>query len=126
MANSRLFQFQYSYERDLAHIVPVISIGASGAPTIQNGKGLVSIVRNSTGNYTLTLKDNFYLLMGVTCTSLSGSSAPAAPLLNIVSQTVNSSTKTIVIQLRDVAGVAADPASGEILMMHILLRMAST
>jgi len=125
MANSRLFQFSYSYERDLAHIVPKISIGASGAPTIVNGKGVVSVVRNSAGNYTLTLKDPFYLLMGVSCTSISGSSAPAAPILNVVSETVNS-TKTIIIQLRDSAGVATDPASGEILMMHILLRMAST
>jgi hypothetical protein len=125
MANSRLFQFSYSYERDLVRIPLKISIGSSGAPTVSNGKGLASIGRNSAGNYTLTLKDNFFLLMGLNARFLSGASAPAAPSVNIVSESVSSS-KQIIIQCRDIAGAAADPASGEIMMLEVVCRNAST
>ena len=124
MASSRRFQFTYSYERDLVRLPLKISIGSSGAPTISNGKGLVSITRNSAGNYTLQLKDMFNVLMHVGM-SIQSSSAPAAPIMHVVSETVNS-TKTIVIQCRDAAGVATDPASGEKLMIEVVARNAST
>lgn len=102
-----------------------VNIGATGAPTIANGKGVASIVRNSAGNYSITLKDNFNVLMSSDVMFNSGSSAPAAPLVNLVSETV-SSTKIVRIQCRDIAAAAADPASGEVLMMHIICRNAST
>jgi hypothetical protein len=125
MANDRLFQFQYAYQRDMVDIHLKVSIGASGAPTIVQGKGVSSISRTSAGLYVITLKSNFNLLMDMSCHSISGSSAPAAPNMNIVSETV-SSTKIITMQLRDIAAAAADPASGEVLMISMKLRNAST
>lgn len=125
MGNSRLFQFAYSYERDLVRIPLKITIGATGAPTITNGKGLTSITRNAAGKYTLVLKDVYNLLMGVDAVFISSTSAPAAPAVNIVSETVNS-TKTVVIQCRDIAAAATDPASGEVMMLEIVCRNAST
>lgn len=125
MANSRLFQFRYSYERDLVDIMLKMSIGASGAPTIVNGKGIISVTRNSTGNYSILLKDNFNVLLACETSINSGASASTAPLVNMVSETV-SSTKIVRIQMRDAAGIAADPASGEIVMVHIICRNAST
>lgn len=125
MAGSRLFQFRYSYERDLVDVMLKVSIGATGAPTIVNGKGVVSITRNSAGNYSILLKDKFNVLMGMDIISISGSSAPAAPVVGIVSETV-SSTKIVRIQMRDASNVATDPADGEVLMINIKLRNAST
>lgn len=127
MANSRLFQFRYSYERDLVDIYAKVTFGASGAPTLSNAKGVVSITRNSAGNYTLLLKDNFYLLMDAQAVFKSGSSAPAAPAMNIVSEQVNTvSAPQMVIQFRDIAAAAADPASGEVAYLKITCRNAST
>lgn len=127
MAASRLFQFRYSYEREVTELLLKINIGASGAPTIANGKGLVSITRNATGKYTLVLKDNFNLLLAVDSKFISGSSAPAAPSVNVVSEQVNNTTTpSLIIQCRDIAAAAADPASGEVMMLRITCRNAST
>lgn len=124
---SRMFQFQYSYERDLAQLDLKINIGASGAPTVNLGKGLTSITRNSAGNYTLVLKDVHNKLMGVSAAFISGASAPAAPAINVVSEAVNTvGTQTVVIQCRNAAGAATDPASGEVMLLQILCRDAST
>lgn len=127
MANSRLFQFRYSYERDLVDIFAKVTFGASGAPTLSNAKGVTSITHNSAGKYTIVLKDNFNLLMSVTNSQMVASGAPAAPNFYVVSETVNTvATKNIVIQFADSAGVATDPASGEVSRLHIVCRNAST
>ena len=125
MANARLFQFQYSYERDLVRMPIKITIGDTGAPTLTNGKGVVSVVRDSAGKYTITLKDNFNTMLAMSATINSGSSAPTAPAINVVSQDVTTA-KTVVIQCRDIAAAAADPASGEIIMLELVMRNAST
>jgi hypothetical protein len=123
---SRLFQFRYSNERDLQDIMLKVSIGASGAPTIVLGKGIVSMTRTGTGAYTLVLKDISNKLMHMSMVSLSGASAPTAPIMNIVSEAVNSASPNIHIQLRDLTGAAADAANGEVLMISITVRNAST
>lgn len=127
MANMRLFQFRYSAERDVVELFLKVNIGASGAPTIDKGKGITSITRNSAGKYTIVLKDIFNCLLGVDSAFVSGTSAPAAPSVNVVSETVNTpATKNIVIQCRDIAASAADPASGEVMMLRLTMRNAST
>lgn len=125
--SSRLFQFRYSYERDLVDIQAKVTIGSSGAPTLTLAKGIVSITHNSTGNYTIVLKDNYYLLTDVKASFISGSSAPAAPIVNVVSEQVNNnSSPSLIIQCRNLSGSATDPASGEVMLLHIQLRSAST
>lgn len=126
MANSRLFQFRYSYERDLVDIFAKVTYGATGAPTLSQAKGVVSVTRNSAGKYTFVLKDNFYLFMGASHSFVLSSGAPASPLFNVVSETVNASTKTIVIQFNSDASVATDPASGEVSLFQFTCRNAST
>ena len=123
---SRLFQFRYSYERDLCDIQAKISIGAAGAPTLSLAKGIVSMVRNSAGNYTINLKDQFYLLTKVDVDYISGASAPAAPRMNIVSEQVNNASPSLIIQCRDASGVVTDPANGEVMLLHIQCRSSST
>lgn len=123
---STLYQFRYSYERDLVDIQAKIAIGASGAPTLTRARGIVSMTRNSAGNYTVVLKDRAFLFMVARASFISGSSAPAAPLMNVVSEQVNNSTPSLIIQFRDIAGAAADPASGEVLLLQIENRNSST
>jgi hypothetical protein len=131
MANARLFQFRYSHERDLVDVMLKVAIGTAGAPTILNGKGVASITRNSAGKYTIVLKDNYNVLLDVDVMSICPAPGPTAPQASITSETVNS-TKTIVLQMSgptaagNTALVATDPASGDVLMIHMTLRNAST
>jgi hypothetical protein len=115
-------QFAYSYAGQRVTLMAQVGIGASGAPTIasRTGMGISSIVRASAGLYTITFTNPFAKLLNVQISSISGSSAPAAPVIGIVSQAVaTSSAPTVVVQMRDLSGVATDPASGEILLVSI-------
>lgn len=118
MANSRLFQFRYSYQRDMVDIVARVAIGASGAPTLLAGKGIVSISRVSAGRYLVTLKDNFRKLAMVDQVAVSAS-APAAPSMFVAVDNVSSATAPSITIQMNAAGVATDPASGEVLLLRI-------
>jgi hypothetical protein len=125
MANRRLFQFRYSYERDLVDILAKVSFGATGAPTLSNAKGVKSIVRNSAGNYTITLTDSFPSLRDLSVRAVSAS-APAAPILYVTADNSSAATPNIVIQFANTSGVATDPANGEAVLLNLVLKNAST
>lgn len=129
MANRRLYQFQYSYERDLVAIYARISIGAAGAPTLVGGpgKGVVSVTRSSAGKYVIALQDNFNKLMMLEPNLFVAAGAPAAPNVYLAAEQVASLTApSITIQCATPAGTATDPASGEILLIEITCRNSST
>lgn len=130
MSNKMGFQFRYSYERDIYEIFMKVNIGASGAPTIptSSAKGVTSITRNSAGLYTIVLQQTYNRLLDVNVQSISGSSAQAAPMVTVVSETVaTAATKNIVLQFRAIDNsTATDPASGEVLLIRFALRNAST
>lgn len=120
-------QFSYSFAGQPVVLRAKVSIGASGAATIDSGTGMgiESVTRGvSAGLYAIVLSDKFRDLLDVRAVFASGSSAPAAPMLNIVSESVASGTLSI--QMRDAAGVAADPASGEDMYLIIELNRSST
>jgi hypothetical protein len=123
MANRRLNQFTFSTEPMTTHIFAQVTIGASGAPTLNYGGGYISgIVRNSAGDYTLTFRDVWPRLLGVTCSVSASSGVPAAPVLGIKSNLVATS-KTLEIVFSDVETPAAtDPANGEILFLDIAVK----
>lgn len=128
MANRRFFQFRYSAQRDVVDLSIKAAIGASGAPTISttDAKGVTSIVRNSAGNYTILLQDNYAALMSATVTVMNAT-ASAAPVSQLISEQVSNATAPqVVIQTLDAAGVAADPDDGATLLIHLMLRNAST
>lgn len=124
MANRNLFQFQYSYQRDLVHIFAQVSFAAAGAPTLVSGKGVASITRNSAGLYTIALQDSFAGVMQIDHKPLLASGAPAAPLMVIrsVSNINDLSAPSVQVGFTDAAGVATDPASGEQVLIHITLK----
>jgi len=141
MANRRFEQFQYTLEKKVVTLYMNVAIGASGAPTLTasltvNGltrglnKGILSMVRNSAGKYTISYgspstatqaaqPDLYYALLDFGVTFLSGASAPAAAEFNVVAD--NSSTGSVQIQFRNNSGTATDPANGEVLLMAITL-----
>jgi len=128
MASRRFKQFRLSLETAVVDLYMNVSIGASGAPTLSSlaqNQGIASMIRNSAGNYTITLSDPYARLMGMTKTSIAAG-APSAPLMNVVSSSVsNAASPQIVLQMRNDASVAADPANGESLLIHIELKNSS-
>ncbi len=127
MANSMGFQFRYSYERDLWQIYAKITIGAAGAPTLTQAKGISSITRVSAGLYDVVLKDNFYMFMKADQSQLFAS-ALAAPNMSIVSEQVsNVTTPKIRVQFTAPNFTSAtDPDDGSVVLLHICCRNAST
>lgn len=126
---SRLFQMHYKYERDTVTIHATIAIGSSGAPTLTTGlnKGIVSCTRNSAGDYTIVLKDNANKLLGVQMSVENSTGIPAAPVMGIKTNNITSTTSpSIRIVTSNLSGVATDPASGDIVRLAIVTRLAST
>jgi hypothetical protein len=104
-----------------------INIQSNSSLVMSDGKGVISLIRNSAGNYTVNLKSNFFKFMHASAMFRSGAVAPAAPIINIVSAIVNSvSNPAVIIQCRDLSGNPADPADGEELLLQITCRNAST
>lgn len=118
-----MYQFRGAFEAGMVDITMKVSIGASGAPTLvsNQNKGIASIVRNSAGNYTINMQDPYVRLMMFDRMNLSAS-ASAAPETRVIAD--NSPSNNIVIQMSS-GGVATDPASGEVILMHLILKNSS-
>lgn len=105
----------------------VVSIGASGAPTLSRGQGIASIARQSAGQYLITLQDKYNSLLqcNVQQKAASAGTAPAAPLSLVDSETV-SSTKTVVVKMRAIDNsTATDPADGQVLYINLVMSNSS-
>ena len=63
MANRRLEQFHYSYEKAPVRVFAQVAIGAAGAPTLTRGLGVSSVSRTSEGLYRVVLTDKFNRLL---------------------------------------------------------------
>lgn len=133
MANRYGYQFRLSLIPKVTDVFAHVTFGASGAPTLDavNSKGVVSVTRNSAGNYTFVfgtsagrLDPYSYLLM-IDRIFIS-SSAPAAPQMRIVTDnSANPSLANVIVQFSDNAGVATDPASGEEVKLDFVFRNSS-
>ena len=131
MANRRFrSQFRFSFHKDPVDIFAHVTFGASGAPTLdaKQSPGIVSVTRNSAGNYTFVFGTNSqlafdtynYLLMVKHVFSQAG--APAAPGMWVSANNINVvGTASITLQF-NAAGVATDPASGESVLLDFVLR----
>jgi len=119
MAN-RNFNRKQALEKEVKEIYARITIAATGAPTLvaADSKGVASIVRDSAGLYTLTLSDSYNKLLHA---SVDVRTPTAENIkVNLVTESV-ASAKTV--QFRCVAiGVAADPASGDMLYISLQLK----
>ena len=114
-----------------------VTFGATGAPTLdqttQNSMGILSVVRNSAGNYTFTFGSNtqlssvdtYFKLLSASAifNTVNTSAAPASPGFYITSNLI-STTGKVTVQF-NAAGTATDPASGEILHVRFDFRNSS-
>lgn len=119
------FQFQYSMERELVHVFLQATVGADGAITLSsaNSRGVASITKETgAGDYTILLQNTYARLMQLTVSQeLAGAAANAAPNVMIEDQDV-STDKTVEIQFHAADGTTeANPASGTVLRMHLIL-----
>lgn len=122
MANRYFNQFQYSLEKGVVHLYAKVAIGSTGAPTLStaNSKGIASITRNTTGDYTITLQDTYKKLLSFQLVFLDASGLPDAPLYGLDDST-DVTTKTVRFVTCSATGTAADPASGETMFVKIEL-----
>lgn len=123
---NRLFnQFFLSLERGKAIIFGKVAIGATGAPTLNavKSKGIATVVRNSAGNYTVTLNDIYVDMYSLHVNFLNVAGAGVA-YYYIESQAVNSA-KTVVFQCKDLSGAAVDPSSGTEMQIELKLKTST-
>lgn len=127
MANDRLFQFNYTYERDIVTLYARLTVtNGSGAVTMTHSKGINSITRNSAGDYTLALKSNFNLLMAAEMVTINSTGISASPNLGVKLDHVATAGAPAVEIVMSSGGVATDPASGDIILIKLQCRNAST
>lgn len=120
MAN-RNFNRVQALEKEVKHMYLDVAIGAAGAPTMSRALGAASIVRNSAGDYTITMQDKFNRLMAFGAMQLV--SAAQDIQFEAVSESVNSG-KTV--RFRCLTGaVATDPSSGSRLLIRLDLKNSS-
>lgn len=118
------FQFHNSFVPNLTCLYLKATIGAAGAPTLVAAAsvGVDSISRVSAGKFLVTLNKKYQALrMAKSCFIASGGAA--APDLSVDTDAVASAgTLTVLTQS---GGVNTDPASGEVMLLEIMLKDSS-
>jgi hypothetical protein len=103
-----------------------VSIGASGAPTLNaNARGISTVVRNSAGDYTITLQDKYIKLLEFGFSIISSTGTDAALEATITTDGVASSPPIVRVVFRVAAGTATDPSNGSTLLLKFMLRNSS-
>lgn len=127
MANRLFNQFGATLEKGVVTLFGDVTIGATGAPTLvaANSKGIKSIVRNSAGDYTITLQDTYNKFLSL-WVGFQKATAAAAPNQTVKAKSLNATGgATIEFVLYNNAGAATDPASGEELFIEICVGNSS-
>lgn len=131
MANRSWLPILGSLEVDVVSIFGHFTVGAVGAPTLvtSGSKGVFSVVRNSAGNYTIQMTDNYNLFLGAALTLLhapEGSNADGTHLRLTATNVSSSTVPSVTLQaVNTSATAAADPASGAEIFFRIDLRNSS-
>src|SRR5437868_4896546 len=121
MANRLFNQFGATLEKATVTLMGHVTIGAAGAPTLDapNSKGIKSIVRNSAGDYTVTLQDQYVKFFSCWIGFIKAT-GPAAPSESFKAKNMTAAGgATIEFVLYNNSSVATDPASGEELFLEI-------
>lgn len=129
MAARRYEQFNYTLEKDVVTIFAKIQIGAIGAvvPIVQHfNKGILSVVRNSTGNYTITFGQTAQNTVDAYQRLLDMDAQILLPSISAVADVQvfndNAQAGNIIIQCISDAGAAVDPDNGAFLILRIVLK----
>jgi hypothetical protein len=132
MANRKFYRGTSfcSLERELVKLFGSAVIGGSGAVGTVKGMGVASVVKESTnGQYTITFEDSYkrYMFGNVNFVSASGSGIAKVEILHSPAtfQGDFTTSKQVIIQCFDFAGLAANPASGSVLSFDAWVRNSS-
>lgn len=131
MANRSFTEFSQSLEKGVVTLFMRASFGASGAVTLDatNSKGISTIVKTGTGDYTITLSDTYNRLFAIKATwdeSGNAGIAPLGPVVFLKGNSVTTATPTIeIITGNYTNGAATNPASTEVLLLEIRLKNSS-
>lgn len=127
MANKNFSRVQ-AYEKEVKLLYATIDITTSGA--VLSSKGLASAVKESTaGQYTIVLPSSYYKFLSLSPATMhpTASLVAAVDILGTPATFQDSfrASPTIVIQCRDYAGAAVNPASGTTIRLAIEVRNTS-
>jgi len=130
MADRSFIPHGGTLECDVKELFANVSIGASGAPTLNTSPGSVgikSIVRNSAGKYTITLSDSYQKVLWASAQIMDSTNSDPTTVgcvAKLVSENVSNATPTVVIQFYDMATpfTAADPRNGATVLVKLELR----
>jgi hypothetical protein len=126
MANRQFQQFQFTLEKFVVTLFGKATIGAAGAPTLSqvNSKGIKGIVRNSAGDYTITLQDSYYKLLDVKAVVQNASGIPASGVVGIKANAVTTAPNGTLEVVFSNGGAATDPASGD--TIYFIVRLSNS
>lgn len=138
MAARYFQQFQGVLEKGVVTLYANIPIGASGAVgtlTNSQNQGILSVVRNSAGNYTISFGNSAQGSIDKYVRLLDFSASVLLSSISVVSDIQvfndNSSSGNIIIQVvaptatANTAGAATDPDNGAVILLAITLKNAS-
>lgn len=123
LANRNFNRFQ-ALEKEVKSLYAEVSIGASGAPTLESGLGIASISRTSQGNYDVVLQDTYNRLMHFSVMQLEAGTQGLHYVIN-AEAVATSSSKTISFHTVDAAASSPDPSNGSKLFIRIDLKNSS-
>ena len=123
MANRNYKPGALAIEKGLVCLYGRATIGASGAVASQDARGF-SIANGATGIYTITLEDNYTALRMVSTNVIDAVAGGEAKLAQITAEDVANGTLELTFVATD-DGLAADPASGAIILIEITLKNSS-
>ena len=128
MANRYGYQYGLTLEKKVVNLFAKVSFGAAGAPTLdaKNSKGVVSVTRNSTGDFTFVfgtkagMLDTYVKLLGAN-PLFSTASTPASPIMSVKTISISSpGTCSIELVFANGSGTLTDPANGEVLYLEFV------
>jgi len=124
MASSYFYKNHSSKETNVTELFLRADIGATGAVTIDTAasKGIASITRNDTGDYTIQLSESYNSLLMVDVMVLEADDTDLTH--QVISQAVSNATPTVKIGFH-AAATPTDPPDGSDIYVRITVKNSS-
>jgi hypothetical protein len=118
---ARSWNRRQALEKEVKDLYAKITIGSSGACTLTTGYGCASIVKNGTGDYTLTLSDKYTSLKFFAGTLIKSS----AEDINVQMYSEGVASDKTIRFLTLTGASATNPSSGAVLLLKIEVKNTS-
>ncbi len=124
MASSYFYKNHQSKETSIVELFLRADIGATGAVTIDTAasKGIASITRNDTGDYTIQLSESYNSLLMVDVMLLEADDTDLTS--QVISQDVSNATPTVKVGFH-AAATPTDPPDGSDIYVRITVKNSS-